>query len=44
MFGVGGVEQIWLWENATEKGICFGPRNILRKTIEGYGFCLDFIP
>ena len=26
-FGV-GVEQIWLWENAAEKGKCFGPRNI----------------
>ena len=28
MFGGGGVEQTWLWENSAENGICFGPRNI----------------
>ena len=28
VFGGGGVEQTWLWENDAEKGTCFGPRNI----------------
>ena len=30
VFGGGGVEQTWLWKNATENGICFDPR--IRKT------------
>ena len=32
VLGGGGVEQTGLWENAAEKGICFGPRNMTTCT------------
>ena len=31
-------------ESKRNMASCNGKRNILRKTIEGYGFCFDFIP
>ena len=36
MFGGGGVERTGLWENAAEKGICFGPRNVGEGSLYDY--------
>ena len=43
MFGGGGVEQTWLWENASEKGICFDPRNISYGSLYAYGWLVEGI-